>query len=342
MPGLFLTGEILGSPVIRLQRRESTATRWFILDSTIAIDEFIREIFPPFSDGYPYTARFPGYPFLYAESLQIEPFFGDEVPPIDFVPTFPPNYQYIKATVNYRSPKWDSNLQSHTPDHAKDGPGGCEGSTKGTGSPNTPNAVFITHEVDVGGEFFTYQNNALRWEYAINDSILPVDPADPKVQVQSTQRAGRIVGKAEHTITWNYCPFPPWNDIFQAIGTVNTFPFGGAAGGCLLFLGCRGTREYSPGSDAIPTWKLVYKFSYKNYNAKASQNDPNPEKSYADAHSKPATIAQGWNYFLRPGATSTNLPGGKTFQRILTKDKKPIYDNYDFTLLFTTSDLPPC
>lgn len=320
--------ELVGSPVVRLQWRQSTATRIVKFNWADRFDFFL-ECFPGALLGYPNSARMPGYPFLYVESIQLEPMFGEEVAPID--EGYPPNYRHAKATVNYRSPHWDSQFQSHAP-HASDGPGGSKGSTKGEGSDKDPNATNITHEVDIGCEVSTMPSNALHWEFGLNTSTpaaqLPKGIQDKACQVQITQRAGKVFPKTEHTCTWNFVPFPPWDAIFSSIGSVNTYAIAGAPAGTLLFLGCRAHREYSPGGQGVPAWKLTYKFSMKNYNADVSARDANNLTN---------TTAQGWNFFPRPG----NLVKGDEYQRLLTATGDAFYKDTDFTLLFNSKGQAP-
>jgi hypothetical protein len=262
--------ELAGSPTFHITRIGGTAKRMGLI-AWGEIPSFLSEVLPAIviagdEQRVPPGSPFPQFPWLFADSLDIEPQEG--LAPSS---SLPPNYTKAKVTINYRT---------RTHDEQKD---------KNDDDRSNPSTMF-THSISVGGEFVILPMLGLKW----NSDDAPVT---------EEVGAGQRIVTTEHTLTWNYCPIPPWSSIRTMAGKVNDAVFMGAPKEALLFLGATAEREVS--SDGARQWKLSYKFSERRVTGNTS--------------------ADGWNYFFR---SSTGLP-----ERVDRKDGSRVYSLADFTKL---------
>lgn len=289
--------ELADSPRITMNRKGGAAVRHALL-AWNDIPAFTLELFPfdP-RTGYPYTASYPGLPWLVVESVDFKTF--TEAPlnnPSGAVNT----YDLADAVITYAPPRYDQQQQSGQGGD-RSGPGGGQGSTSGQ------NQTFVTHDVSIGGEFLTLGNQALQW----------VDTS----QVTSDVHAGLIVPTIEHSITWNFVSKPPWSAIRACVGHVNGPQFANEKlnPAMFLFLGATAKRDLS--LTGSPFWTLNYKFTEKS----TAKPDGTPYTDGDPSNDGPVN----WNYFYRPDKAQ--------FQRMLrvTPDGlRNIYPLADFSVLF--------
>lgn len=323
--GTLVIEELLGSPELTLSRQGNTATRRVKVPGAL-LEPIIAELFPsPFS-GYPFGAAFPGVPFLFVDTVQITPFFGED----DTSATISdvPDYAFLLLTINYRTPRFDNSLLGR---RDPSGPGGKQGSQ---GNQNNP---FLTHSGNIGGQFLTYPAQALVWATQTGGGPT-LGAEDPNAQLRADVHAGVIVPTTEHTMTWNFVAQPPWDVIGACRGRVNSRWISGCPAGTLLFLGCQFSKDFD--MTGTPVWKLVMKFSEKNtqtypavdglFNTRTSP--------FFDRADWPNQAAYGWNHFLRFINNETR------WDKILKKtDLSPLYSPIDFDTggLFVEPPLPP-
>lgn len=281
--------ELGGSPTFTYSRTGGSGQRVVMLEWA-DITTFLIELMPSsYLDGtnivVPPAATFPGQPWLYAKSADVEPWDPDS-PDGDNV--FPATYTKAKITIHYETEQFDQKSS----DPRTDGPGGSQGSTGGSQD------VFISHKVGVGGEFLSWPAQSLRFDQPSDPTSDATEGREKKVS--EDQMVGVILPLIDHQITWHHVPFPPWAAIRLCVGAVNAFPFAGSPPETLLFLGADGSREIT--NEGLRAWELEYKYNEKNMNP----FDPlNP---------------QGWNHFLRPDGYSAGTfqivnrraPGGYT------------------------------
>lgn len=242
--------EIEGSPSIVMDRDGGSARRTFKI-AWADIGRAILEVFPGALFGYPYTASIPGFPWLRAQKMSIDPF--DPNNPTGTgqrMNTYPGG---AKVVVDYAPNKWpDSDM--------KDGPD--EGELQ--------DITFLEQKVNFGGEYLTWPNNGVRWEkdtdgettYSTGGGGNGV--GEKKFQVIEDINVGIVIPTIEHTMTWKFVAFPPWQGIRNCLGKVNSVAHMNCQPETLLFNGCTAERTYS--TQGSPTWSLEYRISEKCYN----------------------------------------------------------------------------
>jgi hypothetical protein len=263
-----------GAPNIHFERRNGTAKR-VVACLWGDVPAFLQELMPsPFIRGgrfvVPPAEIYPGLPYLWVKSADMEPLFPEDVLGI---PTFPAVYSFAKVTVNYSTNPYDQNDS----DKHNDGPSGDK----------PPSNVFLTEKVDVSGEYLTWPTNGLVWNTAsgpFDHNRYPNGPPPAMLSVPSNLQAGVILPQIDRTLTFHFVPFPPWDAIRFCLGKVNAYVFAGAYPETLLFLGCSASREMT--NQGFRAWTLDYKFQEKNTNTWNPAN------------------YQGWNHFLRTDGLS--------------------------------------
>jgi hypothetical protein len=289
---------------IKMDRQGGSAVRKALFPWSF-LTTFVLEVLPgSIVNGYPYSASVPGMRWLHAQSIDLAGYPDDF--PSPGLGESPNQYRNCLATVTYGPNARRDGQMFKGGD--KSGPGGDKGSN------NDSKAVFLSHEIDVSGEFLSIDPGGLRWTNA-PDGSAAVWP-DPKVVVQTSVRAGMIVPVLHHGVNWSYVQWPPWTAIRTCLGSVNSGQIMGAYPGTLLFLGGKIKRDYNNQFDPnSPTsyWSMSYKLAEKCYNYSSLASGATP---------------QGWNYFVRPNS------GGKFEQILRATDNTPIYPSNDFNTLF--------
>lgn len=284
--------ELDGSPELEWSRDGGQGTRRFKIPWG-KIETFAELILPsPFLQGSdiiipPARTFSPATPQLYAKTVSFRQFRDDMVKGDDI---FPAQYDWCEATVSFEGEEYDQE------DPSADGPGGNQGSggtPPGEGAQDLETEkVFLSHKVNVGGEFLTWPSNALQYSEPSDPSATPATPTN--TEVPQDAMIGVVSPQIEHTITWHHAVFPPWAAIRRLVGHVNAYTFSGAKRQTMLFLGVDASREIT--NNGARPWTLDYKFVEKDNNL------VNPLNPY------------GWNHFLRTRGHSAG-----TFARVFRR-----------------------
>jgi hypothetical protein len=293
--------ELGGSPTLSANRTGSTAKR-MVRIAWNDIDNLMLELMPVYGSSFnPLTqlpgwfATFPNRPGLVVESVEFEPFVPERPLGLGEVP---PQYPGgAKATINYKTPEFDS--------------------------------TFFNYSVNIGGEMLTLPSYSLQWANAWSpiakqhQAALPVKAGQAfgSVSVIGDVQGGFVVPTIEHTLEWHYVAFPPFSSIRAMVGTVNTQEFLGAPRATLLFLGAEISREWTLGGRKY--FQMKYRFAEKNVSAPffAGIIDAGVGNVVVDTDDVP-----GWNYFYRP---ETGL-----FERLLRSNGGNVYEDNVFDFLF--------
>jgi hypothetical protein len=245
--------ELENSPSISMDRDGGSARR-VVKVAWDDIGRAILEIFPGAAFGYPYTASLPGFPWLRAQKMQIDPWDGSHPTGTGQVMNTYPNG--AKITVEYAPNKWPDQEFDDGPD---------QGELK--------DITFLEQRITFGGEYLTWPNNGVRWADAAPGAgvsgsagqYAPGQEGDKNFQVFEDINVGVVVPTIEHSMTWNFVRRPPWAGIRACLGKVNSAQHMNCVPETLLFNGCTAERTYSTAGS--PTWKLEYRLSEKLYNA---------------------------------------------------------------------------
>ena len=218
---------LAGSPKLGADQTSRSGEEELML-SWGSIDSFISESLPPplVIGGFVLHAprrTMPGYPYLFTESIRIEPWDSSVPGGCDDIPSS----QWAKASVSYKT---------------------IENEDEDEQDPET----FLTHRISIGAEFLTLPKQAARWhgEEGEEDAEIPKGEDIP---------FSKLIPTAEHQFTWKQVVSPPFTAIRNAIGKTNSVPIFGAATETLLFLGVDAQREFT--SDGQKPWTLDYRFS---------------------------------------------------------------------------------
>lgn len=245
--------ELGGSPRIVMNREGGNARR-IVKIAWSDIGRAILEIFPGAAFGYPYTASMPGFPWLRAATMDIEPFDPDNPTGTgQIMNTYPTG---AKVTVGYETLKWPD------PNSSKFDNGPDNGDLN--------DVTFLEQRLTFGGEYLTWPNNGVKWAKDVNGNVpagsggAGAGGAVPAVVVYQDVNVGVVIPTIEHELTWNYVAFPPWSAIRSCLGKVNGDVHMNCFPETLLFNGAVAERTYS--ILGAPTWKLTYRISEKCYN----------------------------------------------------------------------------
>lgn len=297
--------ELQGSPTIKMNREGGGAQRTLLV-AWGDIGRAILEVFPGAAFGYPYTASFPGFPWLRAQEMNIEPWNPENPTGNGFhINTYPNG---AKITVDYAPNKFEED-------------------DTGPDEKEREKITFLEHKVSIGGEYLTWPNNGVRWEQAfgtstgeVSTSIPSYDPADDKkFQVFEDINVGMVIPTIEHSITWHYVELPPWTGMRNCVGKVNAEKFGRVDPECMLFLGAEASRGYSNFGNV--GWTVELRLSEKCMNYPTTKTVTKNGKRV-----QVKEVPQGWNHFLRPGT-------GK-FERMVRRDGTGVYQSAKFRQLF--------
>lgn len=246
--------ELGGSPSFVMDRDGGSATR-IVKVAWSDIGRAILEIFPGAAFGYPYTASVPGFPWLRAHRMAIDPWDGEGMTGNgEGMNTYPGG---AKLTVDYVPFKW--------PDREHDdGPAGAE----------LQDITFLEQKLTFGGEYLTWPNNGVRWNNAVgtDDEYSPnsggvagaAAQADKNFKVFEDVNVGVTIPTIEHSLVWSHVRRPPWLGIRNCLGKVNSVKHMNCQPETLLFTGATAERAYS--TQGAPTWKLEYRISEKCVN----------------------------------------------------------------------------
>jgi hypothetical protein len=209
-----------------------------------------------------FGVQLPGYDWLRADSMHVEPLGDKIVGPLDDTGAvdksmdFDTLVEFEKAKVSI---KYANNLAS------------VQGQT--FSEPYNPDPVlFLEHKLAMGCEFLQIPSEGLRWGVSTTDPVpdgLPI---------------GLRIPTTEHSINWPYISFPPWTTMRSTLGKVNsvaiTFQTGFISAECLMFMGVEASRQIT--SDGTTCWNITYRFSEKQQATTA------------------AATVKGWNVFYNP------------------------------------------
>lgn len=179
----------------------------------------------PLGWGFRYAAG------IYAESCDVSPWYSEE----PGITGKSDASGWAKVKVSYKNPEEEEDEDDED-------------------DPET----FLTHKITIGAEMMTVPPRNV----TLTDASL--DPANTKVEDIMTDEDAPItilMPTAEHQFTWKRVISPPFSNIYDNIGKVNSGAFLGAAKETLMFLGCDAQREFTT-SEAKP-WTLDYRFSHR-------------------------------------------------------------------------------
>lgn len=246
--------ELEGSPSFVMDREGGSAKR-IIKVAWSDIGRAILEVFPGAAFGYPYTASVPGFPWLRASRMSIDPWNPEHPTGTgQSMNTYPAG---AKIVVDYTPYKWPDRDATDTPAGANS---------------DIQDVTFLEHKINFGGEYLTWPNNGVRWAKSADDAET-FDPLSGKVDAAKADKlfkvfedvnVGITIPTIEHSLTWNYVRFPPWQGIRNCLGKVNSAVHMNCQPETLLFTGATAERTYS--TQGSPTWKLEYRMSEKCLN----------------------------------------------------------------------------
>lgn len=161
--------------------------------------------------------------------------------------------------------------------------------------------TYITYERDFGGEVQLSSGSTWLWNNG--------------TKVQADIPVGQVIPTANHVITWFWVAFPPYTNIRQSLGKVNSSTFLGAPAETVMLTGATPTPMFRFQRTGPPLFKITYRFSEQS-------------KFLADG-----TTTVGWNHQFNPTRVS-----GENWQKIKTADGDNPFKTYDFaTNLFKYS-----
>lgn len=288
--------ELGGSPTGTFTREGFQSERQFLC-AWENLSAIIRELMgfgTTFGDG---PANFPGLPGALVKSVKFEPFekcpdnqevFDDLINDIN---TFSGKYIQLDVSYEQSDDENDRNKEDNNePD--KSNPGS-----------------YLQYSMDFATEYMTVRGPSLKWESRV-DAPVPPEALQPiRISI------------IEHKISWHRVINPPWVAIGNQVGTLNNAVFLGAPIGCVLFDGCKASKEfvtYNDFNQPLRYYKLEYLFREKRIRGFAYR--PGVGDSPQDI---------GWNYTYR------GLPeGAGNWDRLMDQNGKFLYPETDFAELF--------
>jgi len=218
------------------------------------ISDFLYEIFPPNSATNLYVPEADPLSGKYrASSCNVEPFNGDKTPfrvgATDDDPTMYDN------PINSDKPTWRatvvySSLQRTYDDDSDSG--------------NTRDPVtMLSHSISIGGEYITLGDDArLSWGTFLAGAYSESAAGDAP---QRGLPAGFPLPTQEHTVQWHRVVSPPFQDIYERVGCINSdmieYNVGKFYPQTVLFLGAEISRDIL--SDGTRAWSVTYRFSVR-------------------------------------------------------------------------------
>lgn len=200
--------ELEGSPKLKITKEGQSAQR-VLRVAWDDIDDFVSETFGIIYGAGETTVRqppvpFPGKPWLFPESIDIEPMDGEN--PRGTGPDGSCSYPHAGArvTVGYKTLDFEDDDEP-----------------------------YLSIRTSVGAEFLTLPKAGLKWDVTV----------DGLTSVSDEVAAGLLVPTIEHQLTLHRVAVVPWDSIRAAIGRVNSSVYSGVPAECLLFCGCELSRE---------------------------------------------------------------------------------------------------
>jgi hypothetical protein len=223
-PGGISYEELAGFPQFSGSRdSRKITTRWRIAWSDI--EPLFAECFPEPVVGagwnFQVPMTYPGYSYLYAQDLQIEPLGGDGATVVwDAVARANSYPTDAVASLTFGTVQWEHNDPS----------GGT-------------NLTIRTTDVSIGGEFLRIPQWKMSWQ----------DSGDAVVEEDID--LGKFIPSIEYSITLHYAPSLNLATIVDKIGKVNSTNdvLSHVADETLLYLGASANRT--------TTWKITHRFS---------------------------------------------------------------------------------
>lgn len=115
---------------------------------------------------------------------------------------------------------------------------------------------FLTHSWSIGGDFITMDDTSMYWSLGASAKGTGI-------------AANKIIPSIEHSINWKRVLNPPFGEIRNSLGKVNsknmTFSTGLIYPECLLFNGAEMSRDIM--SDGTRAWDVTYRFSERRVDA---------------------------------------------------------------------------
>ena len=179
---------------------------------------------------------------------------------------------------------------------------------------NDPN-TFLEASVDAAGEFLAIPPTNMKkkddggnpWSYG-DEAAAAALPAMKHQQAPFT----KIIPNVGITLSWKFVPRPHWENIFDALGTVNDTAgeefLLRAPRHHVLFMGVSGKQEflYRGGTISVKPWSLDFKFIRRTIKDQGNQ--------------------YGWQHVYDPDT--------QKWVRALRPGNKALYDDSDFRELF--------
>jgi hypothetical protein len=279
--------ELAGSPRIRVNEQGTTAVRTFRV-AWADWQEFVRDLIGTFrvlglATQFVPPIEFPGLPNLIVTDVQVEPFDpenpdGSSVIGLGFY-TNTYNVAGARITATYRT-IFDERSPSRSD------------------LPGVPSGTFLTYSADLGSERTAVPGRAWTWS---GSSERVADDINPGIHMPH----------GSFTLRWQRVPNPPWSQIRQLRGKVNTSKFLSAPPGTVMFQGARASRRFQFVEDG-GFWNLDYMFAENT-------------KTLSDGRTN-----VGWNYFFKEAALA-----GENWVAIENQDGNPPYASGNFLQLFT-------
>lgn len=237
--------ELAGSPRVRFTRGgEATATRVFKCPWEDRVD-FAIELFGGYDTAggslvYTAGAPFPGFPTLYCDDIDIQPFSENQAPHANAFSSGAGEehnaYDYARITAIY---KLQQDLSS-------------------AGGPTAPEGTYLTLEADASVDAFTVPGRSWRWYVnSADDGAVKTDVGVPiKIPM------------VNYRLTWDRTPVIPNDAIKNCIGRVNDATFLGWPIGCVMFDEPKIRGRFQP--NGVQLWSLDYSFRAKALDSTAS------------------------------------------------------------------------
>lgn len=279
------------------------------------LSDFLYEVFPPNSATNFYATEADPLSGKYrATSVEVTPFQGDKQP-IRPGGSFS-NADLYDHAINSERPTYKavvtySSLQ-RTYDDASD--------SSSTRDPVT----MLSHNISIGGEYITFDTESrLKWgNYAAGNYTESTFNDAPTRGIE----AGFPIPTQEHTVQWHRVVSPPFQDIYERVGCINSDPIEYNVGvfypQTVLFLGAEISRDVL--SDGTRAWSVTYRFSVK----KLDEERVTP-LSWLDYG---GVYYGGWNHFFDTKAGY--------FRLLLKKNASDTYDGTD-SLVFPMKNFSP-
>lgn len=216
------------------------------------LSDFLYEVFPPNSATNFYATEADPLSGKYrATSVEVTPFQGDRQP-------IRPGGTFANADL------YDHAINSERPTYKAVVTYSSLQRTYDDDSDSTRDPVtMLSHNISIGGEYITFdQESRLKWGIYDGGSYTASVLADnPTRGVE----AGFPIPTQEHTIQWHRVVSPPFQDIYERVGCINSDPLQYNVGvfypQTVLFLGAEISRDVL--SNGQRAWSVTYRFSVK-------------------------------------------------------------------------------